>query len=99
MPPYRADRSQENAPTDQTVINALLDDDLIIAVPSFGNARVFYETALAQAAARPLILMIEEGQELGFDPRNAEVITYRLDTDSVVSAINVERLADRDART
>lgn len=89
---YRADRSYENAPTDQAAINAVLDDDLIIAVPSFGNARVFYETALAQAAARPLILMIEEGQDLGFDPRNAEVITYRLDTESVVSAVNVERL-------
>lgn len=90
--PRRADRTQENAPTDQAAIDAVLDDDLIIAVPSFGNARVFYEIALAQAAARPLILMIEEGQELGFDPRNAEVVTYRLDAESVVSAFNVARL-------
>lgn len=89
---YRADRNYENGPTDQAAIDALLDDDLIIAVPSFGNARVFYETALAQAAARPLIILIEEGQDLGFDPRNAEIVTYRLDTESVVSAFNVERL-------
>lgn len=89
---YRADRMPEHAPTDQAVIDALLDDDLIIAVPSFGNARVFYETALAQAAARPLILMIEEGQDLGFDPRNAEIVTYRLDTDSIVGAVNIARL-------
>lgn len=90
--PRRADRTQENAPTDQAAIDAVLDDDLIIAVPSFGNARVFYEIALAQAAARPLILMIEEGQELGFDPRNAEIVTYRLDADSIVSATNIVRL-------
>lgn len=90
--PRRTDRTQENAPTDQAAIDAVLDDDLIIAVPSFGNARVFYEIALAQAAARPLVLMIEEGQELGFDPRNAEIVTYRLDTDSIVSATNIVRL-------
>jgi|JI10StandDraft_1071094.scaffolds.fasta_scaffold55317_5 hypothetical protein len=89
---YRTDRNYENGPTDQAAIDAVLDDDLIIAVPSFGNARVFYETALAQAAARPLIILIEEGQDLGFDPRNAEIVTYRLDTESVVSAFNVERL-------
>ncbi len=89
---YRTDRNYENGPTDQPAIDALLDDDLIIAVPSFGNARVFYETALAQAAARPLIILIEEGQELGFDPRNAEIVTYRLDTESIVSAFNIERL-------
>lgn len=88
----RADRTLENAPTDQGAIDAVLDDDLIIAVPSFGNARVFYETALAQAAARPLILMIEEGQQLGFDPRNAEIVTYKLDPDSIVGATNVARL-------
>ena len=89
---YRADRNYENGPTDQPAIDALLDDDLIIAVPSFGNARVFYEIALAQAAARPLVLMIEEGQELGFDPRNAEIVTYRLDTESLLNAFNVTRL-------
>jgi hypothetical protein len=70
----------------------VLDDELVIAVLSFGAPRVFYETALAQAAARPLILMVEEGRELAFDPRNAKVMTYRLDTESVVSAVNVSRL-------
>lgn len=77
---------------DQRVIDSLLDDDLVIAVLSHGTPRVYYETALAQAAARPLILMIEEGCEISFDKRNAKVVTYRLDTESVVSAINVTRL-------
>lgn len=76
----------------QQVIDALLDDDLIIAVLSFANPRVFYETALAQAAARPMIILVEEGRELPFEPRSARVITYRLDTESVVSAVNVDRL-------
>ena len=89
---HRADRTCENGPTDQPVIDALLDDDLIIAVASFGNPRVSYEAALAQAAARPLILMIEDGQDLGFDPRNAEIVPYRLDGESLNGGANVARL-------
>ncbi len=77
---------------DQPVVDSLLDADLVIAILSHGNPRVFYETALAQAAARPLILMIEEGREIAFEPRHAKVVTYRLDTESVVSAVNVSRL-------
>ena len=76
----------------QSAIDAILDDDLIIAVLSFRNPHVFYEVALAQAAARPLILMIEDGQDLTFDPRGAKVVTYSLDTDSVFSAVNVRKL-------
>jgi hypothetical protein len=92
---YAARRAEETTPSaagDQASIDALLDDDLVIAVLSFRNPRVFYETALAQAAARPLILMIEDGQDLPFDPRGAKVLTYSLDTDSVVHAINVTKL-------
>jgi hypothetical protein len=76
----------------QKAIDAILDDDLIIAVMSFRNPDVFYQAAIAQAAARPLILMVEEGQEVGFDPRGAQVLTYSLDTDSVLSAVNVKKL-------
>lgn len=77
---------------DQQVVDSLLDADLVIAILSRSSSRVFYETALAQAAARPMILMIEEGLKIAFEPRNAKVVTYRLDTESVVSAINVSRL-------
>jgi hypothetical protein len=90
---YEAHRAAGDGQTiDQHVVDALLDDDLVIAVLSFDSPHVFYETALAQAAARPLILMIEEGRDLSFDPRNAMVVTYRLDTESVVSAVHVAQL-------
>jgi hypothetical protein len=76
----------------QPMIDAILDDDLIIAVLSHHNPNVYYSVALAQAAGRPLILMIEEGQTASFDTCNAKVVTYSLDTDSVFSAVNVRRL-------
>ncbi|MFT3722875.1 MAG: hypothetical protein QM773_04740 [Hyphomonadaceae bacterium] len=90
---FEAHRAASNDQTiGQDVVNALLDDDLVIAVLAFDSPHVFYETALAQAAARPLILMVEEGRTLSFDPRNAKVVTYRLDTESVVSAVHVTQL-------
>jgi hypothetical protein len=88
----RMEGEQHGAGTQQTAVDAILDDDLIIAVLSFRNPDVFYQVALAQAAARPLILMIEEGQAFPFDPRGAKVVSYSLDTDSVLSAVNVKKL-------
>ena len=76
----------------QPMIDAILDDDLIIAVLSRHNPNVYYSVALAQAAGRPLILMIEEGESAAFDTSRAKVVTYSLDTDSVFSAVNVRRL-------
>ena len=76
----------------QPMIDAVLDDDLIIAVLSHHNPNVYYSVALAQAAGRPLILMIEDGQSPAFETRDARVVTYSLDTDSMFSAVNVRRL-------
>ena len=70
----------------QPMIDAILDDDLIVAVLSHHNPNVYYSVALAQAAGRPLILMIEDGQSLAFDTTGARVVTYGLDTDSVLAA-------------
>jgi hypothetical protein len=76
----------------QPMIDAILDDDLIVAVLSHHNPNVYYSVALAQAAGRPLILMIEEGQTALIDTGSARVVTYSLDTDSMFSAVNVRRL-------
>lgn len=77
----------------QAAVDAILDDDLIVAVVSANNPQVFYQVAIAQAAARPLVLMIEEGRDLPIDPRGAPVITYSLDTDAILSAVNVRKLS------
>lgn len=76
----------------QPMIDAILDDDLVIAVLSHRNPNVYYAVALAQAAGRPLVLMIEDGQAPTFAVHGAKVIGYSLDTDSVFSAVNVRRL-------
>jgi hypothetical protein len=90
--PYRIDHAVMNGSAERATIDGLLDDDLVISVLSFRSPRVFYETALAQAAARPLILMIQDGEDLTFNARGSKVLHYALDTDSIVSAVNVGKL-------
>ncbi|MBI1362241.1 MAG: hypothetical protein GC155_18355 [Alphaproteobacteria bacterium] len=92
LAPHRFETGEAGGALGQPVIDAILDDDLVIAIASFQNPHACYAAALAQAAARPLILMIEDGQSLSFEPRGAKVVTYSLDTDSVFSAVNVRRL-------
>jgi hypothetical protein len=88
----RAD-ADDHAPTaSQAAIDALLDDDLVIAILTFNDPLVCYQTAVAQAAAQPLILMIEEGRQLPFEARGAKVVVYSLETDAIFSAVNVRKL-------
>lgn len=73
-------------------IEAVLRDDLVIAVMTGRNPEIFYQVAIAQAAGRPLILMIEQGAELAIQPRGALVISYSIDTDAILSAAGVREL-------
>jgi hypothetical protein len=88
----RFDAAETGGRIGQPMIDAILDDDLIVAVLSHANPNVYYSVALAQAAGRPLILMTEEGETASFDTCGAKVVTYNLDTDSMFSAVNVRRL-------
>ncbi len=88
----RAETDDHGPAAAQAAIDALLDDDLIISVLTFNDPIVFYQTAVAQAAAQPMILMIEEGRPLPFEPRGAKVVVYSLDTDAIFSAANVRKL-------
>ena len=44
------------------MIGSILGDDLCIAVITGQNPNVFYELAIAQCAARPVIILVEKGQ-------------------------------------
>lgn len=73
-------------------VDALLRDDLVIALMTGRDPEVYYQVAIAQAAGRPLILMIEAGRELSVRPRGALVVTYTVDTDAIMSAKGVRDL-------
>ena len=64
---FRADQVVKIGKISDHMFNAILKEDFAIAVLTDHNPNVFYELAVAQAAARPVIMMIQKGQSIPFD--------------------------------
>ena len=56
----------------------IFEADLCIAVLTNHNPNVFYELAVAHSAQRPVIILIEKGQQLPFDVSGLRAIRYDL---------------------
>ena len=54
----------------------ILGDDLCVVVLSGMNPNVYYELAIAHAAARPVVLLIQKGQEPPFDLKDHRYVEY-----------------------
>ncbi len=89
---HRPPPSEEGSGISDAGVDSLLRDGLVIAVMTGRDPDVFYQVAIAQAAGRPLILMIESGRELSIRPRGALVVEYSVDTDAILSATGVREL-------
>lgn len=76
--PVRSDHMSKTGRITDQMFREILHADLCIAVLTGYNANVFYELAVAQAAARPTILLIEKGQPLPFDIKDLRAIEYAL---------------------
>jgi hypothetical protein len=74
----RADHDSAPGMITEQMYDHILIDNLLIAVLTYHNPNVFYEIAIAEAAARPLILLIEKGQKIPFDIQHRRVISYEL---------------------
>ncbi len=61
--------------TDQ-MFREIVNADVCVALLTGFNPNVFYELAVAQAAARPLVILIEKGQSLPFDVKDLRCIEY-----------------------
>ena len=75
---YRADHSQQIGRITDQMFSSILNEDLCIAILTFHNPNVFYELAIAQSAARPVIILVEKGQTIPFDIRDLRAIEYDL---------------------
>lgn len=74
----RADHESRPGAITEQMYDAILGDDLLIAILTFHNPNVFYEVAIAEAAARPLILLIEKSHQIPFDIHDRRVLYYDL---------------------
>jgi O-acetyl-ADP-ribose deacetylase (regulator of RNase III) len=74
----RADHQEETGRITEQMFEKILEADLCIAILTDNNANVFYELAIAQTAARPVIILIEDGQVPPFDVKDLRCIYYKL---------------------
>jgi hypothetical protein len=78
MVAYRADHNRQIGRITDQMIDSIMKEDFCIAILTDHNPNVFYELAIAQSAARPVIILIERGQKIPFDVRDLRTIEYDL---------------------
>ena len=85
--PIRADQISEPGLITSQMIQHIIDSPLVIADLTGRNPNVFYELAIRHAIRKPLIQIIEKGEQIPFDVAGTRTISvnYR-DLDSVANA-------------
>ncbi len=91
---YRADHQSQLGRISEQMFDSILGDELCVAVLTFHNPNVFYELAVAQCAARPVIIMIQKGEKIPFDVRDLRVVEYDLSYRAVRDKVNEAKLVE-----
>jgi hypothetical protein len=83
----RADEIDKPGLITSQVIQAVVNDDLVIADLSETNPNVFYELAVRHVIRKPLIQIIQKGERIPFDVGGMRTISFdHQDLDSVAEA-------------
>ncbi len=88
----RSDHMHEPGKISDQMFRAILNEDLCIALLTGYNPNVFYELAIAQCAARPVIILAEKGQELPFDIRDLRCVHYDLSPRPLFDRVYVKQI-------
>ncbi len=88
----RSDHFHEPGLISEQMLRAILEYDLCIAVLTFHNPNVFYELAIAQAANRPVIILLEKGGELPFDIKDMRCVYYDLKPRSLFDRVYTKEI-------
>lgn len=84
--PIRVDKINDTDSINQTIINHLINSELVITDLTDHNPNAFYESGYRLALGKPLIQLISEDQKLPFDVAGTRTIFYNLnDLDKVES--------------
>ncbi len=75
---YRADHFAKIGRITEQMFESILTEDLCIAILTGHNPNVFYELAIAHAAARPAIILVEKGTAIPFDIKDMRAVEYDL---------------------
>jgi hypothetical protein len=75
---FRSDHLREPGRISEQMFREILTDDFCVALLTGNNPNVYYELAVAQAAARPVIILLEKGNTLPFDISDLRCVYYDL---------------------
>jgi hypothetical protein len=75
---YRSDHSHVVGKISDQMFDSILKDDLCVALLTFQNPNVYYELAVAQSAARPVIILALKETVLPFDVKDMRTVYYDL---------------------
>lgn len=89
---HRGDHNSRPGKISDQMYDSILRDDLLIAVLTFANPNVYYELAIAHAAARPLVILCAADHALPFDIKDQRVIFYDLRPRSLIQGLFKEEL-------
>jgi hypothetical protein len=73
---HRSDHLHHPGRISEEMFARILNDDICIALLTDRNPNVYYELAIAQAAGRPVITLLQRDQEAPFDVKDFRFIAY-----------------------
>jgi len=91
---FRADHIYATGKISDHMFDSILKETFVIAVLTDHNPNVFFELAVAQAAARPVIMMIQKGQDIPFDIRDLRCVHYDFDARPLMTGQYVDELLE-----
>ncbi|MGQ7457131.1 hypothetical protein ACTGU6_03705 [Streptococcus suis] len=79
----RVDRETINGDINESILNHLKNDDLVIADLTWHNANAFYEFGYRQALGLPVVPIIKHDQRLPFDVISKRTVFYDTDVSTI----------------
>lgn len=92
---YRSDHSHALGKISDQMFKSILQDDLCVALLTFQNPNVYYELAVAQSAARPVIILALKGTNLPFDIKDMRVVHYDLKPRPLSEGVYIKEIIEK----
>ncbi len=82
----RGDHFDETGMITAQVVEAILNDDMVVADLTYDNPNVYYELAIRHQTGKPIVQMMKEGVKLPFDLAHVRTLTFGMDLDEAEEA-------------
>lgn len=92
---YRSDHSHAVGKISDQMFQSILEDDLCVALLTFQNPNVYYELAVAQSAARPVIILALKDTMLPFDVKDMRVVYYDLKPRPLADGVYIREIIEK----